>query len=58
MASVAVCSSMLSSWHNFSKLVRTELSSILLDSPSSDGSSRIGDFTSDQGRERKPAEQQ
>lgn len=41
MASVAVCSSMFSSWHNVSKLLRTELSSILLDSESEDSSPRI-----------------
>lgn len=54
MASVAVCSSMLSSWHNFSRTVRTELSSILLDSESSDSSSRIGSFTFGRQRQRKP----
>lgn len=41
MASVAVCSSMFSSWHSVSKLLRTELSSILPDSESDDSSPRI-----------------
>lgn len=41
MASAAVCSSMFSSWHNVSKLRRTELSSILPDSESDDSSPRI-----------------
>lgn len=41
IASVAVCSSIFSSWHNVSKLLRTELSSILPDSESDDSSPRI-----------------
>lgn len=41
MASVAVCSSMFNSWHNVSKLLRIELSSILPDSESDDSSPRI-----------------